>query len=175
MYGFTDGQLWGSSEARNIPDERYVRKDGTSLTPREALQRLGTEFGRSCYEDTWVDICLDTCQKVLTGEAYDPTKGLNPSFLDCIFKNSPGGVVVPDLRYQNEAAKLRDRGAVIIRLDPTWESGPSPGVEGHSSEKLQIGDDLIDFVINVPKGLPAFYLEVDSAIRRASNYKRGVL
>jgi hypothetical protein len=77
VYGFTDNQLWGPSEARNEPDRRYPRKckqcwgggsvqlgnggyenptedcpscDGKGtvyLTARHALQTLGTEWGRN--------------------------------------------------------------------------------------------------------------------------------
>ena len=93
IYAFTDEQLWGPSEMRNKPDERYPREhtwkamqddpdfkelacaccgqktnqrqveddvfvpdeDGLTqcyLTCRYALQLLGTEFGRHCYQDT---------------------------------------------------------------------------------------------------------------------------
>src|SRR6266404_2066963 len=82
-FDFTDDQLWGPSEKRNAPDERYRRKPTQHmlhgrdfntttdkcytcgaekpwppglggeecfhyLTPRYALQKLGTEWGRDC-------------------------------------------------------------------------------------------------------------------------------
>jgi hypothetical protein len=76
VFAFTDAQVWGPSEERNKPDMRYPRVDqcprcftgdfceecdghgmiSTFLTPRHALQTLGTEWGRGCYEDVWAEL-----------------------------------------------------------------------------------------------------------------------
>jgi hypothetical protein len=66
VFEFTDEQLWGSSERRNAVDERYLRgwlcarSVSAFLTPRYALQTLGTEWGRDCYPDVWIDIAIRT-------------------------------------------------------------------------------------------------------------------
>jgi hypothetical protein len=64
VFDFSDEQLWGPSEERNKPDKRYHRTNGENvvaigqvyLTPRYACQTLGTEWGRNCYSDVWVDL-----------------------------------------------------------------------------------------------------------------------
>lgn len=99
VFDFTEEQLWGSSEKRNEPDKRYCRTPpwdntphmdpqvvadiigpGTEayLTPRYALQQLGTEWGRDCYNDVWVNYALRVAKKLLcdSGVAYVRTKGI---------------------------------------------------------------------------------------------------
>ena len=61
---FSTDQLWGPSELRNKPDDRYKRKSGEKLTPRYALQTLGTEWGRDCYPDIWVDYAIDVAERL---------------------------------------------------------------------------------------------------------------
>jgi hypothetical protein len=59
-----------------------------SFTPRFAFQRLGTEVARSIYSDTWVNYALANMQ--------------------------PGFVLIPDVRFPNEAAAIRQHGGIII-------------------------------------------------------------
>lgn len=165
VYGFSDSQLWGGSENRGCPVDKYQRKDGTFLTAREALQRLGTEWGRSCYENTWVDMCVGSAARVLAGEHYDPVRGFNHTLWESIFREKPGGVVIPDVRYDNEAERIKEGGGVLIRLTSEWALPPSNGVEGHSSEH-GISYGLVDHVLEVPKGLPNFYKEIDALMAR---------
>src|SRR5690348_4750212 len=61
LFDFSEDQLWGSSDKRSVPDERYLRQtdDGEKyLTPRFALQRIGTEGVRFAYKDAWVDYTI---------------------------------------------------------------------------------------------------------------------
>lgn len=89
---FTDEQLWGPSPMRNAEDERFPRyteeewqevrsqdelpKGPRHLTPRYALQMLGTEWGRDCYADIWVDYALRVSKAWLENMIrYDPVNG----------------------------------------------------------------------------------------------------
>jgi hypothetical protein len=74
---------------------------------RELLQRFGTEGGRKFLgEDVWVET---------------------------LFKNAKTDrIVIPDVRFPNEAKAIRDRGGEIIRVKRT---GVGP-VNGHQSETL---------------------------------------
>src|SRR3990172_9381938 len=67
VYNFSDDQLWGPSQQRNAPDMRYPRHDGSYLTPREALQTLGTEWGRARYDKTWIHLMLRRAQSLTDG------------------------------------------------------------------------------------------------------------
>jgi hypothetical protein len=88
VFAFTDEQLWGSSEKRNAPDERYLNE----LTPRLALQKLGTEWGRECYENVWIDHALRAARDIKAGWGYDPKQGVIT-----VAGIRGGGVVIPDV------------------------------------------------------------------------------
>lgn len=89
--------------------------------PRHAMQTLGTEWGRKCMgEDFWVNVAkmrlLSEC------EAYPPS--FTPR------------IVFDDVRFENEAAMIREMGGTIVHL-----SGRG-GIEGsHESEGgVKVGD-----------------------------------
>lgn len=100
LFGWTAEQLWGHSSLRNQEDPRW---DG--LTPREALQWLGTEWGRKCHPDVWVSYLLRT---------------------------APDRCVVSDIRYNNELQAFREKGAYTVLLQGS--SVPLVVGADHSSE-----------------------------------------
>lgn len=95
MWQFTDEQLYGPSEARNAPDKRYPRADGSYLTPREALQKLGTEAGRNCYPNIWVDQAMALVD-------FSLRKGFH--------------VCITDLRFDDEAEAVLNAGGHVVRI-----------------------------------------------------------
>jgi hypothetical protein len=124
VFGFSHQQLYGESKYRNEGDRRYLREDGTLLTPREALQTLGTEFGRKCYPDIWVDILI---------REYNKENALKD--------RHNTNYVVADVRFINEIKKLRQYGPVI-RIER-----PVDGLEGKAGE--HISETSLD---SIPKG-----------------------
>lgn len=143
VYAFTDEQLWGPSECRNAEDKRYPRRDGSFLTPREALQLLGAEWGRRCYQNTWIDLCLRTAQELLTdgGVELQYTQQLGLAKRTDWLRGrtrSVMGVVIPDVRYRNEWAAIKEAKGIVLRI-----SRPGAGLQGmqalHSSETEQAG------------------------------------
>ena len=147
VFDFSDEQLFGPSQARNAPDERYRRpgdpeNDGAFLTPRKALQVLGTEFGRYCYENVWIDLALRTAKAVQGGQVYTQKRGLVPHHED--FTGLVGTpVVIPDVRFQNEFDAIRAVGGVMLRI-----TRPGAGAMTHISETEQdsIPDHAFDHV-----------------------------
>jgi hypothetical protein len=131
-FGWGIETLWGPSTARNEP---HARLGG--LTARKALQQLGTEFGRACYVNVWINLALRTADSLLIGEkyrrhSYTPERGL--------FDRGEGGgpetiegVVIPDVRFVNERNAIRAAGGVI------WKTTHGSGLEGsagaHESEQ----------------------------------------
>lgn len=147
IYGFSDYQLWGPSGARNEPDSRYKRPDGTYLTPREALQTLGTEFGRRCWPDTWISLALKRARR-MAQETH---------------------VVIPDVRFSNELDAIQAAGGKVVRLRRSTAVDPlAIGVAGHASEaeQLQIPDSRFDMILNLPEGLDNAAVTVDLAVPR---------
>jgi len=181
IFEFTDDQLWGPSQSRNAPDERYPRTDPTVqqardivanmpgkapssvqawarkspdeyLTPRYALQRLGTEWGRDCYYNVWVEYAMRVAQRLISDPDdgsvpyYDKKDGLTYKPLGPY--GMPLGVAIPDVRFRNEVDGIRAAGGKVIRL-----RRPGSGLQGlaglHASEVEQAGipDSAFDHVI----------------------------
>lgn len=138
VFAFTDEQLWGPSEMRNAPDKRYPRKHGPILltgacaccglvagdpnwtecymTPRFALQSLGTEWGRMCFENIWVRRLLGLVQDLQTGRYfYDAKRGLCSwtPVGDMVGKMN---VVISDVRFLNELEAIKAAGGKAVRV-----------------------------------------------------------
>lgn len=97
-----DGPLHGPSHLRNRPDARWG-----GLTPRHALQTLGTEWGRTMHPDVWIAYALRVCS--------DPD----------------ARYVIPDVRFDNEAAAIRNHGGTVIEV---WR--PGVRLEGAAGEHV---------------------------------------
>jgi hypothetical protein len=129
--------LWGSIEAKETPDPYW-----NGLTPRKALQLLGTEWGRACHPEVWTRPALAVAAQVLRGGVvYSPQQGLAPA---------PGcpaarGAVFADCRFRSEFDAVKKAGGKMIRI---YRPG-FPG-DGHASEMEQrsIRDDEFDAVIS---------------------------
>jgi hypothetical protein len=153
VYAFTDEQLWGPSQFRNAEDPRYQRDDGSFLSPREALQKLGTEWGRECYPNTWVALCMRTAQLLL---ASPDVMGLKFRPLTYTFKeglrevdaSDVRGVVIPDVRFKNEIAAIKAAGGKVIRIvRPGAGLGGAAGIHVSEMEQASIPDSEFDHVI----------------------------
>ncbi len=120
LYGFSDQQMYGPSQYRNEPDLRYLRDDGTYLTPREALERFGTEAGRFCYKNTWCNKAIELAR------TYSCT-------------------VFADARFLNEFEAIKAAGGFVVRL-----VRPDIACGGHLSETEQgaLPDSYFDLVID---------------------------
>jgi len=141
----------------------------THLTPREALQKLGTEWGRECYPNTWVDLAIRTAEGLLhfADARYDQKRGFHvvagaERDRDIIVDERVRGVAIPDVRFRNEMAAIRAAGGKVIRV-----FRPGAGLEGagglHISEREQAGipDTDFDLVIQNDRTLD----DLKSAIR----------
>lgn len=168
FFEFTDEQLWGPSAYRNAPDLRYPRPQSVTeedeyLTPRYALKKLGTEFGRDCYSNVWIEIGLRTAARLEAGGCYyDQKSGLRTTSLVAGDAMAPKtDVVFSDIRFFNEALALREAGGKLIRVRRKM-----PGVyhnDGHASENElpTWPDDKFDYVIENDSDVHTLYLHVD--------------
>jgi len=175
-FNFTDEQLWGPSEKRNAPDKRYprdhhefygprtckvcgVKIDGSPdeepcyLTPRYALQTLGTEWGRVCYGDVWIEHGIRTAEKLMldSGAAYTPALGIyrwssRYSPLDQDFSDL-GGVVFSDIRFKNEMAAIKAAGGKLWRMKRGDGLGGAAGLHASEREQRKVPDEDFDVVI----------------------------
>lgn len=113
----TDEQVYGPIEVKETVDPRY------GITPRYALQTLGTEWGRNLIHlNIWA----------LAMHAR-------------IEQEPDQNWVVTDLRFLNEAKLLEENGGIIIKV---VRQGVSTGeFENHQSE-MEIAEIIPDVVIH---------------------------
>ncbi len=137
VYGFSEAQLWGPSELRNIVDPRL------GISPREALQSLGTTWGRALYENTWIDLALRVARSIANGRCYERAYGLISLNLT---RGAPPErhTVIPDVRFRNEVDAIRNTGGRVLQV-----VRPRAGLIGaagaHISETEQDSFALEDF------------------------------
>jgi hypothetical protein len=173
VFDFSEEQLWGPSKFRNAPDERYLRKvvvqAGASvgkstelpettkeyLTLRYALQQLGTEWGRDCYHDTWIDLAMRTAKKLDKDDGYanynardgywEEDKGWEPRFK---------GVVISDVRFKNEIDAIHTAGGKVVRVVRLTRGLDGAAAQHRSeTEQLEIPDSAFDYVLVNNAGL----------------------
>jgi hypothetical protein len=104
IFGWPRGLLEGDTDEsrawREIPDEWWSKRFGYNISPRLALQMMGTEAGRDVFhKDLWV---------------YSLERKME------LYPN----VVIADVRFPNEIKFIQDKGGFVIRvkrgLDPEW-------------------------------------------------------
>jgi hypothetical protein len=107
------------------------------LTPRKALQTLGTEWGRNFNSDMWIDAGIRATIKLLGGGyAYDRVKGLVADE-----KSQPELVVITDGRFRNEIVKVASMGGhtwKVVSSTIDTAAVDKAGIAGHSSEAQQL-------------------------------------
>lgn len=126
-----------------------TKSEQCHLTTRYGLQKLGTEFGRDCYEQTWTDLFLDTAKILLSNDSmmYSQIYGLVERGPDVEYSR-PAGVVVPDLRWpsENEGEMIRKSNGFLVRMKRG--TGLQGGAGTHLSETAMQGvpDSFFDEV-----------------------------
>ena len=170
VFDFTDEQLWGPSEKRNAEDERYPRLTDEqiaehvqslmlgpkNLTPRFALQQLGSEWGRNCFKDTWVQYALRVHAKLQTGEYYyDAKSGLRVMCTTGAFDRygelmvkPKTNVVISDVRFINEIDAIKKAGGHVIRMLRGKGLEGAAGQHGSETEQASIPLTAFDHVID---------------------------
>lgn len=128
-----------------------LRKDYPELSPRIALQTLGTEWGRDLIDkDIWIRYLYNTAKTLTEFEdfGYSAQLGLYTSSIE---EKETVGVVIPDVRFKNELSFLSNKDCPVIRVirPETDAIADTVGVSGHASETEQkdITDDMFDVIL----------------------------
>ena len=120
------------------------------LTPRYALQTLGTEWGRDNYEFTWILPMLKVTEALSrNGDArYTEERGLHLCHPSHTGEVSPNFVAVSDIRFPATLPFLKERGAINIRVKRNVKT--LSGGSQHRSELalLETPDSAFDYVIH---------------------------
>jgi hypothetical protein len=169
VFDFTDEQLYG--DKRDEPDTRYPRvvEKGLRgevcehLTPRYALQTLGTEWGRNCYDDIWIEHGVHVAQELIDGYAtYSAKEGLQFTEKDV---GIVPGVFFSDLRFINEYNAVKKAGGLMVRIKRPGATGIL-GITGHQSEEEQksIPDDKFDVILDNSGDFAFLYEQIEGKI-----------
>lgn len=154
QFGFADPVYAAVSSATGIPvprlRDRKVKEEPIEWlgkSPRELLQTLGTEWGRNMVrDDIWVQIAMRQATKCLA------------------YLKGTGGVVITDVRFENEVAAIKAAGGLIWKV-----SRPATCLAGdaakHSSE-AGIAYELIDAEIINGSTIAALHNAVDASVMR---------
>jgi len=127
--------MLGMDVSRMSEGDREALIPGLHFSIRKILQVMGTEGGRSVHPDMWVNLARRNMEAL--------------KFAGC------EGVVIPDVRFQNEIDFIREDGYMIhIRRDTE-----EVGVEGHVSE-AGLGALPNEFIIHNDKSLEEFLAQV---------------
>lgn len=142
MFGLTDEQIW-------IDDSKETVIPYWGMTPREMFQKVGTEGGRDVFgDDLWIKRwALD----------YQSLQGKR--------------VVVPDVRFENEAAFIRQLGGVILHLHSNRGTTLSHEAQAHRSEG-GVRQQKLDFMIDNSGTFDQLYGKVDTLVRLLSKEER---
>jgi hypothetical protein len=166
VYDFSYMQLWGPSAERNKPDERYPRRHVpgpmpdddprcrrcgrplsievcSHLTPREALQTLGTEWARERYANTWIDLGVRRAQGLTNGHRIRRPADVEHFASSYVIERTEL-VIFSDVRFRNEVLAIREAGGEVWKIKRP-EAGLTGMAGAHLSETEQDGIDEVLF------------------------------
>lgn len=153
MYGLSFEQCFGPLSEKEAVDPRW------GLSPREILQRLGTEVGRSVHPETWTRKLLDDAEAARTSGArwICDHNGWRRVF------RGPRAhyILVPDTRFPNEVDAIHGAGGVVIQvIRPGFRTG---AFEEHASETALNGVPA-DYTVVNDGDLPLLAQKADQAV-----------
>lgn len=122
VFDFSDAQVWGNE--KEVMDTRYPRPDGSYLTAREAMQTLGTEWGRKCYPNIWAEYGVREALAILKELEKESAKGF---------------AIITDVRFINEAKAIRAVGGEVWQIH---RAGVGP-LNDHPSEMEQTTQEFL--------------------------------
>lgn len=133
IYGLSHEQVHGALASKEAIDPRW------GLSPRAILQRLGTEVGRAIHPETWTRSLLDVWVV-----AEEQRKGVCRSEgMPPWCAGGPGGWVVTDCRFPNEADAVRRHGGWVVKVErPGWAPGGAAALHASETEVASIQGDF---------------------------------
>ena len=137
-----------TGEEHYVPGEVFRTEwEDEYLTTRFACQTLGTEWGRTCYNNTWVDLLIRTYNRLQTKSCYyDQRSGLRP-WSSTGMANAKTNVVVPDVRFKNEIEAIQKAGGKVIRVIRPGDYPVHVDMHPSEQEALSIPDSAFDTII----------------------------
>lgn len=149
MFGFTAEQM-EDQVLKETVDKRW------GVTPRKALQCVGTQLVRERMREAFPDLWLKE------GESFW-VKAFEMVYRDHVGKGG-GPLVVSDVRFENEAEAVRKLGGIIVRV--RREGGDASEAKDTHVSETEMQRILADAeVVNVDGDVTQLYTELESAVR----------
>jgi len=147
-----DGTVWNFIGITEAEYKCWVESCGY-LTPRYALQQLGTEWGRDCYPNTWIDLAIRTAMALRTSGVlrslhykYTAKEGLVSGHVP--FGPRIGGVAITDVRFLNEVLAINNAGGEVYLLTRGLGLEGAAGQHKSETEMRSIPKDLFKGIID---------------------------
>jgi hypothetical protein len=135
-------EIFGLSHEQLYGDQKEVEDVYWRDTPRNILQKVGTECLRHGYaDDVWIHA------------------------LGRKVKNNPETRwIVTDVRFPNEANAIRDWGGRVVLV--SRPSAPKPATDKHASETAMDAYTGWDYTLDNSSDLPSFYANVEVMMKQ---------
>ncbi len=153
----------------NFVDGDRERIDPISgVSYRKLMQTLGTEWGRAIHPELWTRVAKAKWEWVKEGMPWETSLG-KCSNLQLHNEDLNAGMIISDVRFDNEAEWIRSEGGIIVHVDRS--NLEKVGVEGHASEQ---GLTMIhnDMVVENLSTLEAFHEALDYLVALLKNPTR---
>lgn len=134
-----------------------------SISPRLALQLLGTEYGRHFKERIWSDYVF---RKIIPGikSGYPYEANCGRATDPRTRKTPPNGVIITDVRFKGEIEHIQEEDGYVIKIvrlahKDKENEAEKAGITGHASEAEQrsIPDEAYDVVLEMGEGAENVY------------------
>lgn len=149
--------------------DKYARLNGSLfLTPRFALQQLGTNWGRNCYPLIWSNYAFRVINQLLSGGyRYDSKKGL----YEDVSATPPRGVVISDARFKNEMDLIKNQGGRIVRIIGIEATTLNGNAALHPSEVEQqsLPDSYFDYICHNDKNIEKLSSKLDEMLDKLAS------
>jgi len=140
------------------------------LTPREALQQLGTEWGRRMWPDTWIAFGLRRARRLLEEERIaQPAHAL--TFKPNYVIERCSLVAISDIRFVNEVKAIRALGGEVWKVvRPSLDTSGNMYTHASESEQQKAAaeiDELITQTVVNDGTVTDLQAKVESTLGRA--------
>lgn len=149
MYSYDRRTARGWSDLKALSPKFYQAPPQCYLSPRYALQRIGTEWGRHCYDNTWVDYAIRIGGTLTANKQahYTPQRGmwLDPAVPEKVTPYK--AVIISDVRFVNEIKGIRKAGGKLVRVkrpgldSPAWQ-------HASETEQAEIPNEEFDLIVD---------------------------
>lgn len=107
VYGLSYNQCYG--DCKEVVDPRW------NMSPRQLLQKFGTEVGRQVHPQTWIRATQETIRQGNAGREVSILDTSAQRFVRRVLGPQPKWVIT-DVRFDDEAEMILEMGGIIVEV-----------------------------------------------------------